>query len=267
MDDTQVIRQHYDASVQSEWDRLQRFPFEFAVTKRFIDRYVMPGDRVLDIGGGPGRYALHLAEKGCQVTLLDLSDENVRFAQEKAQASGLTITAVQGDARKADQFVAGRFDCVLLMGPMYHLLSEAERALAVRAALNTPKPGGILFVSFLTLNGGSCYFMDIDPALVLEPGEAELLQCYLENRTYNGDAFTRACFIAMKEILPFMAQFPLDKLHLFGQEGITSPVHSKLCASDKRVFDRWMDIALQTCEREELLAYAAHLMYVGRLQI
>lgn len=264
MDDTELIRQFYDAGVQNEWERLERIPIEFAITKHYIDRYVQPGHSVLDIGGGPGRYALYLAQRGCRVTLLDLSGENVRFAQGKAQELGLSITAVQGDARTADRHVGGAFDCILLMGPMYHLLREEERFQAVNAALTLLKPDGFLFVSFISLYAGIGYFLDTDPAIALEEGEQEYVQCVLDNRTYNGDAFTRACFIAIGDILPFMAQFPLRKLHLFGQEGITPPAESKMFASDKVVLDRWTEIALHLCEREELLSYTSHIMYVGQ---
>jgi hypothetical protein len=127
------------------------------------------------------------------------------------------------------------------------------------------KPGGVLFASFISLTAGITYYMDFGPAYVLLPGEEEYIRCFVENRTYNGQAFTRACFISIKEILPLMERFPLHKLHLFGPEGITSPVLSKILDSDASVRERWLEIALQTCEREDLLAYSSHLMYVGRL--
>ena len=69
---TKIIREHYDANVLSEWNRIANRP-EFLLTCRMLDRYIKPGDSVLDIGGGPGRYSLYLAEKGCDVTLFDLS--------------------------------------------------------------------------------------------------------------------------------------------------------------------------------------------------
>lgn len=264
MDDTEIIRQFYDGDVLAEWNRLERFPIEFAVTKHFIDQHVQPGASVLDIGGGPGRYSLYLAEKGCHVTLLDLSVENVRFAQSKAQEAGVALTALHGDARIADTLVQGTFDCVLLMGPLYHLLKEEERIQAVDAAVKLLKPGGVLFASFISVTAGMTYYMDSDPGYVLYPGEEEYVRCFVEDRTYNGQAFTRACFIAMKEILPLMGRFPLTKLHFFGPEGITSPAQAKIVASDKSVLDRWIEIVKQTCEREELLSHSAHLVYVGR---
>lgn len=267
MEDTEIIRQFYDASVETEWARLERHRAEFAITGHYIDQYVRPGDRVLDIGGGPGRYSLRLAGRGCRVTLLDLSDENVRFARAKAKESGQALTALQGDACRADRLLPGeRFDCVLLMGPMYHLLEEERRIQAVQAALRLLRPGGVIFVSFISLYAGFLYYMANGPELLMAESEKEYIRCYLENRTYCGDAFTKACFTAPRDILPFMAQFPLKKLHLFGQEGILSPCEARVYACGDAAAQRWIDIALRTCEREEFLAYSEHLMYVGRLE-
>lgn len=58
MDDSRdIIRNFYDQNSQQEWDRLDRHPFEFAITTRMMDRYIKAGDSILDIGGGPGRYS------------------------------------------------------------------------------------------------------------------------------------------------------------------------------------------------------------------
>ena len=52
-----IVKQYYDNSVQEEWERIENRP-EFIITSRFIDRYVRPDDKILDIGGGPGRYSI-----------------------------------------------------------------------------------------------------------------------------------------------------------------------------------------------------------------
>ena len=86
MDNSQkIIKQFYDENTQYEWERLDRHPFEFAITSHFMERYVKPGDSILDIGGGPGPYSLHFLQKGNPVTLVDLSDGNVNFAKKEAE--------------------------------------------------------------------------------------------------------------------------------------------------------------------------------------
>ncbi|MGN1075246.1 MAG: class I SAM-dependent methyltransferase [Eubacteriales bacterium] len=266
MEPIETVRAFYDANVEAEWNRIADQP-EFLLTARFLDRYVKKGDRVLDIGGGPGRYSLYLAEKGCEVTLFDLSEENVRFAEREAAARGSTLRTVCGDAREADRLVAeGGFDCVLLMGPLYHLMEETGREAAVRAACRLLKPGGVFFASFISMYAGMIFMNREAPEIVLSdhPAEIEFRQALLAGESFAGDAFTKAFFIQPREILPFMARFPLEKLHLFGQEGIMAPNADKISASSPEVVRALTDVSEMLCEREELLSWAEHLMYVGR---
>jgi ubiquinone/menaquinone biosynthesis C-methylase UbiE len=83
-----IIEQYYDEEAQIEWQRLERHRMEFAITMRALTDYLPPTPQaVLDDGGGPGRYTLALSKLGYQVTLLDLSQHNLNFAQQKAHES------------------------------------------------------------------------------------------------------------------------------------------------------------------------------------
>ena len=258
-----IVRDHYDTNVEGEWNRIANRP-EFLLTCRMLDRYIKSGDKVLDIGGGPGRYSLELAGKGCGVTLLDLSEGNTKFAAEQAAHQGLPLQTVTGDAREADVLTEGQFDHILLMGPMYHLLEEADRIKAVNAALNLLKPGGIIFVSFINMFAGMIYYMKnlLDFSTALE-GEKYIANV-IAGGSYAGDAFTKAFFIDIKGVLPFMARFPLEKLHYFGQEGVMAPCEPGILAQSQDVITRWLDFSEAVWEREEFLSYSEHLMYVGR---
>jgi ubiquinone/menaquinone biosynthesis C-methylase UbiE len=72
------VRGYYAQFGEREWDRLADpadGAIEFAINSRAIARHLPAGARVLDIGGGPGRYAIWLAERGHHVVLADLSDD------------------------------------------------------------------------------------------------------------------------------------------------------------------------------------------------
>lgn len=58
-----------------------------------------PGSRVLDVGCGPGRHALALADRGIEVVGVDISQRFVDLAVEQAAALGLPATFVRLDAR------------------------------------------------------------------------------------------------------------------------------------------------------------------------
>lgn len=270
MDTKKVIQAYYDAAVQKEWERIDNRP-EFLLTSRFMDRYINPGDTVLDIGGGPGRYSLYLAEKGCDVTLFDLSAENVLFVKNKAKELGLSLTALQGDACFVDTSLQGQFDHILLMGPMYHLLDESDRIQSVNAALQLLKPGGKIFISFCALFSGMIFAMTKKPDILTIAKDYDDLRFFvdyfktvMEDKSYAGPAFTTAYFIKQSEVLPFMSQFPLEKLHLFGQEGVMSPCEQNIFAHSPEVIEAWLTASELLCEREELLSFAEHYMYIGK---
>ena len=153
------VEQHYDAAAQREWERLERFPMEFALTLRALGDYLPPSPaRVLDAGGGPGRYAIALARRDYSVTLLDPSRQCLALAARQAAAANVALAgSVHGDARDLARFADGAFDAVLLLGPLYHLLTAADRQRALREARRVPRPGGVFCAALLTryaLSGG-----------------------------------------------------------------------------------------------------------------
>jgi 2-polyprenyl-3-methyl-5-hydroxy-6-metoxy-1,4-benzoquinol methylase len=263
VDIASTVKSFYNNCVEGEWRRIDGRP-EFLITCRFLDRYIKPGDKVLDIGGGPGRYTLYLARKGCDVTLLDLADANIVFARARAEEQGLMIETVCGDARMADTLINEKFDHVLLMGPMYHLLEESDRTRAIDASLNLLNRNGIFFVSFINMMAGMIYAMKCLPNIINDPVEIEFYKAFLENRSFSGMAFTQAYFARQDEILPFMSRFSLEKLHLIGQEGIASPCEGNIMSQSKEIVDLWLDLCEKVCEREDLLSWSEHLMYIGK---
>ncbi len=265
MDDSRdIIRNFYDQNSQQEWDRLDRHPFEFAITTRMMDRYIKAGDSILDIGGGPGRYSLHYLEKGNPVTLTDLSQGNIDFAMRLASERELPLRSLACDALLIQEYVEDKFDHVFLMGPLYHLLDEAERIQAVKSAIAMLKPNGILYASFLLMFSGIIYFLREAPEQVVQPSEQVWLDAVRQQISWGGNAFTRAFFIDQDKVLPFMQQFDLEILHLFGQEGITSTHNYDLQMQPEEIQNAWINLSVDMCEIPKYLSHSEHAMVVAR---
>ena len=262
-DDVQKVQAYYEENVDKEWMRIAGRA-EFLLTCRMLDRYIKPGDRVLDIGGGPGRYSLYLAAKGCEVVLLDLAEGNTNFAAQKAEEIGLDLETITGDARQVQELTTGTYDHILLMGPMYHLLKESDRVLALKSAMSLLKVEGVIYVAFLNLLAGIIYSLRSAPETIILESEHEYLKAVRGNYNYAGDAFTEAFFINYAEIKPFMAQFPLETLHLFSQEGIIAMVEKEILSQPEAVKASWLNLCEELWEREEFLSWSEHLMYIGR---
>ena len=265
--DFETVREFYDQGAEYEWARLEQHPFEFLLTTWMMDKYIRPGDSVLDIGGGPGRYSIYFAKKGCAVTLAELSGGNVALAKQKAAEAGVTLAAHAVNCLELEELDLGQFDHVFLMGPLYHLLDEADRVRAVEIALRHLKPGGKLYVSFILLFANIIYYLQNRGALAEEwgnPAAAAVKDAVVSGQDWGGGAFTTAYFYHQRSILPFMERFGLEKLHFFGQEGFLAPNYRDILARDQAEIDQWIELAKKYIELPELLAYSEHAMYIGR---
>ena len=260
----QMVKDTYNKDVVMEWERLLRHPVEYAITCRYLDRYIKSGDKVLDIGGGPGRYSLYLAEKGCDVTLFDLSDANIIFAKERAAEQRLTIKTICGDACVADTLVNSRYDHVLLMGPLYHLPEEADRIKAVNAALQLLQTNGLLFCAFISSYAAVWDYLARVPGAILDPEQDIYFTCMRKDEDFSGLSFTQTHFIKPKGVDSFMAQFPVKKLHLVGCESILALRERELTLEPPEVLGKWIDFAAELCERDDFLSLSHHYLYIGR---
>jgi SAM-dependent methyltransferase len=119
-------------------------PLEYARTTELLARYVPREARlILDVGGGPGTYAAWLQERGHTVRLYDPVDRHVEHAR------GLGIDAHLGEAGQLPEPDATA-DAVLLMGPLYHLVDEADRLRALHEARRVLRPGGVLIATAIS---------------------------------------------------------------------------------------------------------------------
>ena len=144
------LREYYSAF--SEWGRLEspagRVEFERAL--QLLDQYLPAGCRVLDIGGGPGRYAIELARRGHRVALADPSPILLAQARERITGSDIERQIESIDEASAEdlrRYAASSFDAVVAFGPFYHLLSDTERSRAAREICRVLKSGGLAFVA------------------------------------------------------------------------------------------------------------------------
>ena len=265
MSEVENVREYYNQNSLNEWERLQGFHFEFEITKVMLNKYGKFG-KVLDIGGGPGRYSLYLSSLGFDVTLVDLSENNVKFALSKAQEMGLSLKAYVADARDLSSLNLGEYDTILLMGPLYHLFEELDREKCVFQAKKHLKKDGVLFASFIMIQGGFNFYLDTKPeALFDDQCYDSTLKAISENKSWCGLAFTDACFMDTHEIEPFFTKLGMKKISIFGQEGITGVRLSYLEKADEKVRDAYLKLSLCICERDDYYAYNCHLVYVGKI--
>jgi ubiquinone/menaquinone biosynthesis C-methylase UbiE len=139
----------HDHAVEAAFDALQsRFKTHVApddVRLRAVIKALEPLDskRILDLGCGKGRFALHVQGRGACVVGVDLS------AAMLAYATGLP--RVRGSARRLP-FSDGAFDGVMAIEVLEHL-SDSGISLALSEIKRVLRPGGV--VAIIDKNAGA----------------------------------------------------------------------------------------------------------------
>jgi S-adenosylmethionine-dependent methyltransferase len=214
---------------------------------------------VLDLGGGPGKYSLYLSQLGCQVTLVDLSQNNVDFALNKAQELGLPLNGLRADCRDLSVLEDEQYDLVLCMGPLYHLKDERDRVATINECLRKLKTKGTLFAAFVSSYSFVWDYLIRDPSLILNAEMRSQVNAIVDDANFAGHGFSENFFIRPKDVLPFFQTFCLEKLHLLNCESFFYLREPELLSQSPAVVSAWLDLAEQVCEREDLLSLAEHL--------
>ena len=264
-----AVAQYYDSMPAHEWARMDRHRTEFYVTLRALREHLPPPPaRVLDCGGGPGRYAVELARWGYDVTLFDLSPGNLALAREKAAEAGVTVAGFeQGTALDLSRFADHSFDAVLLMGPLYHLLEESERRRALAEARRVLKPGGPLFAAFISryaAHRDAAVRFAIEP--VDRPGLYEQIEAdgLLPPSSSGPPTFT-AYFARPDEVAPLCWAAGFEVATVLGVEGLVSITETQAVNGlTGPAWDWWAEANWRAAPDPSLHGAVEHLLVVAR---
>ncbi|UZO79811.1 class I SAM-dependent methyltransferase [Aquimarina sp. ERC-38] len=118
--------------------------FEFERVKELIEKYIpFPNSKIIDIGGGTGKYSEWLARKGHQVCLVDPVYKHVKLAQKRSNKLKNKFSIELGESRNL-KFQSNFADLIILHGPLYHLQNRKDRDQSIREAKRILKNGGII---------------------------------------------------------------------------------------------------------------------------
>ncbi len=259
------VEHRYDLTADTEWERLARHRTEFGVTLKALDNHLPAGpQKIVDIGGGPGRYAIALAARGHRVTLVDISSGSLDVARRKAAEAGVQLHGtLHADARDLHAMKAESYDAALLMGPLYHLLEEEDRRRAVYEALRTLRPGGLLFAAFITRFAPFRDAASKNTAWLIE--EKEYAERMLKTGIHDrGVEFVNAYFAHPDEIAPLMQGCGLRQIALLGCEGVVSGHEAEVNKLEGQAWEMWLDLNYRLGHEPSLYGGSDHLLYVGQ---
>ena len=269
----ELVRNYYAAFGEKEWDRLT-WPdgaIEFAVTTHALIKHLPGRGRVLDIGGGPGRYSIWLAQHGYRVVLADLSPNLLDIARAKIIEAGVQPQiedVVTCDVCDLARFEDASFDALLCLGPFYHLIQAADRTRAMQELVRVLKPEGIAFVAFMPIYT----FLRRTMALKDERRhltDPEFISRLMDEGVFLNDVagrFSAGYGVRPQDLAPFMEQYGLKTLELLADTGFAAPLArelQELASSDPQTYEKALALIIDTASDLSLLGASVHLLYVG----
>lgn len=235
---------------------------EFLTTMRYIGKYIKPGDRVLEVGAGTGRYSHALARQGYAVDAVELIGHNIDVFQNNTQP-GENISITQGNALDLSAFSDNTYDITLLLGPLYHLYTKEDKRQALREAIRVTRPGGVIFAAYVISDG--CLLDEgflrgnINVAEYVKTG-------LLDGETFAAKSEPKDLFelVRKEDVDELMRDFPTTRLHYVASDGCALLLREDIDAMDDETFRLYLDYHFATCERADLLGVTSHALDVFR---
>ncbi len=260
METFQALTQYYGSYDEDSRLRSKHGMVEFLTTMRYIEKYIKPGMRILEIGAATGRYSHTLARRGYEVDAVELVQHNIDLFNEKTHP-GEKVTIWQGNAKDLHFIEDATYDITLLLGPMYHIFTVSEQKQALSEALRVTKRGGLLFSAYCGNDAtmvqycfGRGMIRDeryrnlIDPVTFKASSDpAELFQLYRK-----------------EDIDSLMQGFSATRLHYVGTDMATNYMRNAVDEMEDELYELYLKYHFSICERPDLVGASHHFLDIHR---
>jgi SAM-dependent methyltransferase len=149
-DDPYISKSMLEAHLNQTHDGASRknAEIEKTVCNLITSRFLKTGDRVLDLGCGPGLYSSRLCFEGMKVTGIDLSRRSIDYARAQADRDGHDIDYICADFFNIDY--EGIFDAVLQVYGEICTFSDDKRDMLLSLVRRALKDDGIFIFDVST---------------------------------------------------------------------------------------------------------------------
>jgi SAM-dependent methyltransferase len=267
-EESKVARHYDETSFQAELVRLpQDSPVEWAVTRRWLGRVARAGDVAAEIGVGGGHYTELLARAGCRLHLVDISARLLDATVEKLRQAGLD-GRIAGrhhlSGARLEGLPSESVDLALLMGPLYHLPSLAERQRSVSESARILKRGGTLFAAGINRLSYLRDLLRFNFGPVSE--RVAFHQQYLRDGNLDPVHAPPIGYAHLTTATDFLALFEgrFEKVAFLGVESFTAAWQSIFGGLPAEEKELWLDLVEETSQTPEGIGQSDHFLFVGR---
>lgn len=251
------IEKHYNKHPEDQRLLRRHGIVEFETTMHHLHRFLQPGQFILDIGAGTGRYTSALMAEGYQVKAVELVRRNIEVFLKREPSADV----VQGDARNMTFLPSATADVTLLLGPLYHLIGDEEKLNALNEAKRVTKPGGLVFVAYL-MNEYSILSYCFDEERIgdfLSRGVVD------QNFHIQAEADELYDYVRLEDINRLNEQAGVQRVTIFSPDGAADYMRTRLNQMSDETFAHFLEYQKCISERQDLIGAGSHVVDVVRV--
>jgi SAM-dependent methyltransferase len=238
------------------------------VHTHYLEKHIARGNKVLEIGAGPGRFTQMLSRSGAQIVVADISSVQLELNRRFAVELGFEQAVL--DRRRLDicdlsQFESDSFDCVVVYGgPFSYVLDRRDQALS--ECLRVLIPGGILLLSVMSLWGTIHGFLDGVLATPVSSNQKIISTGDITPTTYPERKGNFMHLFRVDELRNWLQKFPLKLVDLSASNCL-SLAWNEMLKEIKNDREKWAELLrmeLEACSDPGCLGMGTHIIAVAK---
>ena len=260
MEAMSILTKYYENFNEDGRLRSRHGMVEFLTTMRYIEKYLQPGMRIVEIGAGTGQYSHALAQKGYQVDAVELVEHNIEVFKQNTKANE-QVTICQGNAVDLSAFENNTYDITLLLGPMYHLYTKEDQERALSEAIRVTKKNGVIYAAYCNNDATMIQFC-FQKGMIRD----ERFKTLVNPITFKASSRPEELFVLNRkeDIDELMSNFDVERLHYLGTDMATNFMKETVDAMDDEMFELYLKYHFYICERPDLVGATHHILDVFR---
>ena len=232
---------------------------EFMITMKYIDELLgsmlfkgrdKSDIKILDVGAGTGRYSIHYANEGYDVSALELVKHNLSRLKAKCPL----VHARQGDGRNLSKYPDDNFDITLIFGPLYHLFNHEDKLKCLTEARRVTKPGGYILAAYVMNDYGIITYGIKEGHLKESIDNGRVDEAY----NIHSDIEDLYDYVRLEEIDRLREDSGLERVRIITPDGPTNYIRPQLKAMTDEEFEIYLDYVYSISSRADMIGAAAH---------
>lgn len=238
---------------------------EFITTVRALCEILPTSGKVLDCAAGTGIYAFYLADRGYDVTALDITPRHIDIINDQLKAKDYNMITGINDATNLSQFEDESFDVVLCMGPIYHIIDSDLRDKCIEECQRVLKKDGCLVVAYINKFFIFPFIATSDTKYLNTQFAKQLIDKGIITHDDPNCFWTDSYYTSPEEMESSLIKYDMQIADHIAVDGLTPFfMRTKVDEMNDEEFTIWCNYHYSICREKSILGASNHGLIIGR---